>query len=212
MPDPRLFLIINRTQGRPQGIPFMKHLIEKSSDNIMRFFTPELYLRFNSADDEIADLANEEWEKALQAYQHHLDSIRERMPSQVRNLAELCLHDAEVLGLQKEQPVFPLAEPFFPGPFWSVVAIVTLRQEQTIWTLIYLLWDRVREYPAREDWPFSRLRKHWLYDEVDVARDFRGGFLHRILFSDGSIVEMPFVTAITNRAMLPEAESSRLIE
>lgn len=184
----------------------MKHQIEMPSEQIMRFFNPELYVRFNSADDEIADLANEEWEKALRDYQRHLDSIRDRMPSQVRKVTELCLHDAEVLGFQSEpQWVVSIPEPFCPGPFCSVVAILVLKQDRAIKSLFYILWDRIREYPAREDWPFSKSRKHWLYDEVDVAADHRG-FLHRILFSDGSIVEIPFVSAITSAVKLPDPD------
>jgi hypothetical protein len=173
----------------------------------MRFFTPELYLQFNSPDDEVADRANEAWEKALHDYQRHLDTIRHRMPTQVRKLAELCLHDAEVLGLEQElQSAFPFPEPFWPGPFWSAVAILSLKQDQTVWCLIYMLWDRIREYPAKEDWPFSKARKHWLYDEVDVETDHRGLFLHRILLSDGSIVEIPFVTVITSSVALPAGD------
>lgn len=170
----------------------------------MRFFTPERYIQFNSPDDEVADRANEAWEKALDEYRRHLGTIQEKMPSQVRKVAELCLHDAELLGFEQEtQPLFSFPEPFWPGPLWSTMAILSLKQDQTIRSLIYLLWDRVREYPAKEDWPFSKARKHWLYDELDVAPDQRGAFLHRILFSDGSVVELPFVSAIVSSVSLP---------
>jgi hypothetical protein len=173
----------------------------------MRFFTPELYIQFNSPDDEAADRANEAWEKALHDYRGHLDTIRHRMPSQVRKVAELCLHDAELLGFEQElQSAFPFPEPFWPTPFWSAAAILSLKQDRTVRCLVYMLWDRIREYPAQEDWPFSKARKYWLYDEVDVETDRRGLFLHRILFSDGSIVEIPFVTVITSSVTLPEGD------
>src|SRR5258707_257653 len=162
----------------------MRHPTGKPSEQIMRFFTPELYTQFNSADDQLADRANEAWEKALQEYQRHLEAMRHLMPTQVRKLAELCLHDAEVLGFEQDlQSFFPFPEPECPAPVWSAVAILSLKQEGTIRSLIYMLWDRVREYAAKEDWQFSKLRKHWLYDEVDVVADYRGMFLHRILFS-----------------------------
>ncbi len=173
----------------------------------MRFFAPELYMQFNSSDDEVADRANEAWEKALQEYQRHLETIRHLMPPQVRKITELCLHDAEVLGFEQEmQSAFPFPEPFWPGPLWSAAAILSLMQDRTVRTLIYMLWDRVREHQAKEDWPFSKARKHWLYDEVDVETDHRGLFLHRILFSDGSVVEIPFVTAMTSSVALPTEE------
>jgi hypothetical protein len=175
----------------------------------MRFFTPELYLRFNSSDDEIADRANEEWEAALEEYQRHLNSIRDRMPSQVRKVTEFSLHDAEVLGLEKDhQPLDAFAEAHWPGPLWSALAILSLKQDRTVRSLIYTLWDGVREHPARDDWPFSRARKHWLYDEVDVAADHRGAYLHRILFSDGSVVEIPFASVIAFHVNLPGAEEN----
>ncbi len=171
----------------------------------MRFFTPELYIKFNSSDEDVADLANEAWEKALQDYQHHLDTNRDLMPSQVRKLSELCLHDAEVLGFNQElQSAFFSPDPFWPASLWSAVAILSLKQDKTIWSLIYVLWDGVREYPIKEEWPFDKSRKHWLYDEVDLAADHRGSFLHRILFSDGSIIEIPFASAIASSVELPE--------
>jgi hypothetical protein len=185
----------------------MRHPTDKPSEPIMRFFTPELYTQFNSPDDDLADRANEAWEKALQDYQRHLDAIRHRMPSQVRKVAELCPHDAEVLGFEQHlQSFFPFPEPFWPIPLWSAVAILALKQDGTILSLIYMLWDRIREYSATEDWQFSKLRKHWLYDEVDVVADHRGMFLHRILFSDGSVVEIPFVSVITSTVTLPVTE------
>ncbi len=170
----------------------------------MRFFTPELYIRFNSSDDVTADRANEAWEKALAEYGRHLDTIRNKMPSQVRKIAELCLHDAEFLGLEQgTQSHYSFPEPFHPGPLWSSVAILSLKQDRTVRSLIYMLWDCVREFPAKKDWPFGPARKRWLYEEMDLAPDQRGAFLHRILFSDGSVVEIPFVSAIVSSVSLP---------
>jgi hypothetical protein len=185
----------------------MKHPTEKPAEQVMRFFTTELYVLFNSPDDEVADRANEEWERALQAYKRHLDTMRDRMPSQVRKVAELSLHDAEVLGMEF-QSLSPLPEQFGPTPLWSAMAILSLKQDRTIQSLIYTLWDRVREYPAQDGWRFSKTRKHWLYDEVDITPDRHGTFLHRILFSDGAIVEIPFVSAIINTVNLPVAEDA----
>jgi len=168
----------------------------------MRFFTPELYLQFNSSDDGVADRANETWEKAIEDYRSHLEAIRDGMSSQVKKVAELDLHDAEVLGMEF-QSLSPPPPQFWPGPFWSALAILSLKHDKTIQSLIYTLWDRVREYQAKEDWPFSKSRKHWLYDEVDLAKEGRGAFLHRILFSDGSVVEVPFVSAVISTVKLP---------
>lgn len=175
----------------------MKRRIEKPSEQFMRFFTPELYAQFNSQNEEVADRADAEWEKAIADYRRHLETIRDDLPSQVKQLAELCLHDAEILGFERElQSFLPVS-----------VAVLSLKQDDTIRSLIYMLWDRVREYPASKDWPFSPQRKHWLYDEVDVASDRRRLFLHRVLFSDGSVVEIPFVSAIISSVTLPAADA-----
>ena len=190
-------------------IPFMKHPTVKRTEQIMRFFTPELYLQSNSEDDEVADRADEAWEKALKDYQSHLDSIRDRMPPEVRKVAELCLHDAEVLGFEQKTQLF-VPFPKQPGPIGCPVAILFLKQDRTIESLIYMLADPVRQYPAKKGWPFSKSRKHWLYDEVDMAADHPGVFLHRILFSDGCVVGIPFLSAIISSVLLPEADDSSL--
>jgi hypothetical protein len=190
----------------------MKPLIEKPFDQVMKFFTPELFVRFNSADDEEADCANEEWEAAILAYRKHLDGLRDLMPSQVKRLADLCLHDAEVLAREQRIEPFFLLTPFEPFPFWSGLVILSIRQNNEIISLIYSLWDRLREYMPNENWPFSKLRTHWLYDEVDVSPNHRGMFLHRVLLSDGTIMEIPFLSALIHSFPLeedPESHSSR---
>ena len=65
----------------------------------MRFFTPDLYLRFNSGDDEIADQANDEWEKAIDSYQTYLKNLN--LPESVKKLTEINLHDAELADFQE---------------------------------------------------------------------------------------------------------------
>lgn len=183
----------------------MRRHTEKPSEQVMRFFTPELYTQFNSPNDEEADRADEAWEAVTREYRRHLEGIRDRMPSQVRQLAGLCLHDAEILACDQEtQSLFPSPEPMWPGPLWSAVNIVSVKHDGQALSLIYFLWDRIREYPAPEGWPFSGLRKHWLYDEVDLGSDHRGMFLHRVLLSDGSVLEIPFVSVIAHSFPLPE--------
>jgi len=176
----------------------MKPPTEKPSDQVMKFFTPELFLRFNSSDDQEADRANEDWDAAIHAYQTHLDGLLNQMPAQVKQLATLNLHDAEVLANDERiEPLFTLS-PFQPFPFWSGFVILSLRRGDEVVSLIYGLWDRVRTHPPRADWPFSNQRIHWLYDELDVSSTPREMFLHRILLSDGTILEIPFLTVLVH--------------
>jgi hypothetical protein len=180
---------------------------------VLKFFTPELFIPFNSPDDEVADRADEAWEAAIREYRGHLDGLRDQMPAQVKKLASLCLHDAEVLAF--EQPI----EPFFPVPsghfpLWSGFAILSVKQGDEVVSLIYSLWDRIRRHPSEKPWPFSRQRTHWLYDEVDIVPSRPGLFLHRVLLSDGTVMEIPFASALIHiiplRAEHPGDESRQI--
>ncbi len=178
----------------------------------MRYFTRQLYVQFNSQNDEEADRADEAWETAIREYGKHLDDIRERMPSNVSKLAELNLHDADILSREEAiQPGAPVLYPVPPFPIlvasWSAVAIVSVRLGGDILSLIYSLSDHVRVHPAPDDWQFSKLREHWLYDEVDILSEGRGLLVHRILLSSGIELEIPFTSVVIHRfAMSPEAE------
>jgi hypothetical protein len=179
----------------------------------MKFFTPQLYQQFNSPDDEEADRANVQWEETLRGYQQHLSAIREGLPSQIIKLAELDLHDAEILAQSEDiQSAFLFPEvPFpcpVPVPFWSAVAVLTVHRKGEALSLISALWDRVREQSPPEGWRFSKLRPHWLYEELDWIQDRRGGlFFHRILLSDGRVLEIPFLSVVIHHFSLPSAES-----
>src|SRR6266436_1400265 len=94
---------INRTRDRQRAILFTKRRTDMPSEHKMVFFTPELYRRFNSQDDEIALTADAEWEAAIVRYHEHLDSLYDKMPSQVKELSKLCLHDGEILQRQEQQ-------------------------------------------------------------------------------------------------------------
>jgi len=157
----------------------------------MKFFTPELYRLYNSSDEDEADRADELWEQAIQDYQAHLKTHQDWLPAPVRQLCELNLHDAKLLGTVSS---------YQTG--LSPVAVATLQQRELLHTLIYSLWDNLREQPAELDWPFSKTHLHWLYDEVDVNPHSRGMFLHRILFSDGSTLEIPCQSVVINTVSL----------
>ena len=179
----------------------MKPAIEMPSESVMTFFAPELFLRFNSADDDVADRADEDWEEASAAYERRLGELRDQMPPHVRKLADLNLHDAELISL--DQPVEPFFSTVESAPAWTAFGILPLKQGDEIVSLIYALWDSVREYEAKEDWPFSKFRPHWLYEEVEVAPNKPWHFFHRILLSDGRVIEIPFVSALIHRLPLP---------
>jgi hypothetical protein len=199
-------------RGRRLGTRSMKPTTEKPNNPFMRFFTPELYVQGNSLDDDEADRADGEWEAAIQRYQAQLAGIRAKMPAQVKELAELCLHDAEFLALDRDQvepPSSPTsleqcAQLFGPPDHRPGRMALSVKHDDTIVCLIYGLWADPRTHQYAETWPFSKKRPVWLYDEIDIDSTSRGSlpslggpstqtqFLHRILFSDGVILEVPF--------------------
>ena len=164
----------------------------------MQFFTPELYVRFNSPDDEVADAAYQEWEQATEQYARHLETFRARASSQIQKLTELSLHDAFIVSraeqIQAGGPHFFRDFPYpLPVAIWSALAIVTVKDGDTIRSLIFCLWDHVRTHHHADGWRFSTECEHWLYDEVESVHPDRGGsYLHRILLSSGVELEIPF--------------------
>jgi hypothetical protein len=80
---------------------------------------------------------------------------------------------------------------------------VGLQQVNEMIVLNYLLSDSLKETKPRKSWPFSPQQKHWLYDEVAAGNPLT----HRILWSDGSELEIPLEDVIVDRfpALMPEA-------
>lgn len=167
----------------------------------MRYFTPALLIDANSSDEAVIGAADAGWETALDQYRAYLDAIADGWPEQVKALTRLCLHDAELLVLnQAAEPVWWTGAERGPAlPQWSRLAVVSVKLDVEVTSLIYGLWDDVRESPAVDAKPFGPDGVHWLYDEVDAAKGTAGRFLHRILWSDGRVTEVPFAFVMTHR-------------
>ncbi|MEW4570644.1 hypothetical protein AB1L88_22500 [Tautonia sp. JC769] len=175
----------------------------------MMYFTPDLYRRFNSPDEAIADQADEDWEAALRAYRDSLAPHLDAMNPRIRALAEgrqgLCFHDAELLSIQEEAPIsLPSASPLPP------VALVSLADEGSIAELVYFLWAPIEQTSPPDDWPFAASRTHWLYDEIQVSAGRSPSdaphYRHEILLSDGRIVSISFFDMLIHRSSLRNRE------
>jgi hypothetical protein len=171
----------------------------------MRFFPPDLYLRFNASDDRVADEANEEWEAAIKRYQHDLSGLLDQLPPGVQKLAKTNLHDAELLDTS-EGPEAMSAWP--PGPHWTAYSMFFLRRVDEGIALVYQLWDTVRQHPAPDNWPFSKQQVHWLFDEIAAEPNADRVFWHRVLLSDGRVIEIPFVNVLMRAFSLRRREAA----
>lgn len=156
----------------------------------MKYFTPELFARFNSSDDAIALAAHDEWERQLKRYGRHYKKIEAQLPPMLRKFdSEQCLHDADVF-----------APALLPGnaPWKAPTVIIVAQQINTLFpeflnTLAILEYtitaNPVVEIPLPV--PVSRqVQPIWLYEEVDVIAP--GVFTHEILISDGRVIKLQF--------------------
>jgi hypothetical protein len=147
----------------------------------MRYFTPELYLRFNCSDRAEVAKAHAEWEDAIEAYREHLEEIGPKLMANVRNLAQtLCLHDADYLGMA----VMPTPDAGKP------LAVLLIRQNRARLFLVYYLAEQPTTREIAREWPFSKKQVHWLYDEFDA--DEEGIQQHEVLLSNGQVLNLRF--------------------
>lgn len=162
----------------------------------MKFFTPPLYIRYNSGDDAVDDRADRAWERAIRIYREHLKTFSEKMNDRVKGIAEtLNLQDAEILSLQPNVPARPLLAP----PSFRDVTTFSLRSDGKIVNLLYLLWDETANSAPPKHWPFSDRRIHWRYDEIDcVGAPWPPFIWHRILLSDGRVISIPFTDVVVS--------------
>jgi hypothetical protein len=121
-----------------------------------------------------------------------LKEHRAGMPPHVRKLAEkCCFHDAVLLGRQTHG-----LNGIHSSKDNRILTLGLRQGDQTI-VLYYTLGDSPQEFKRSRSWPFSSEHKHWLYNEISVADGVE--YVHRILWSDGSELEIPFTDVIVDR-------------
>lgn len=178
----------------------------------MRFFTPQMYVRLNSDDDAQIEQAAREWESAFTRYKEHLRQIRDTMPAPVREVSELSLHDWELI---ESQAAFEQAVPAAPQmrlPLWLSFAAIGVRKQHEVIVLFYLLWDEVRTIGPDRDWdrelsPSGKV--YWLYDEIDHVPSTLNQYVHRVLFSDGTVRQIPFSACYVYRFSSADLQMER---
>lgn len=146
----------------------------------MKYFTPELYARFNSEDPTTEAAAEEQWEQAITDYRRRLQEIASKLPAEAREFAQtVSLHDADYLGHAS----------FRSSPTNASITQLLVQRNDDYVLLMYTSGREPSVSPAPADWKFSPEEVHWLYDEVDLDAV---GCSHEILLSNGRTLTIPF--------------------
>jgi hypothetical protein len=148
----------------------------------MKFFTPDLLIRFGSTDDAIADAAQDEWETAHRQYLDHLREIRSKLPRSVQDfLRRICLHDARLLtlGIREDSGKLLLFLELDTPPDKGVLLTYDLAKRPEL---------VIHPSLSEQGTPVE-----WLYDEIDVAKGGKPSiFTHSILFTGGRELQLTF--------------------
>ena len=156
----------------------------------MKYLLPELHVQLNSANDDLADAAEEAIDLASEQYNRHWEAIKPHLPaSVVRFYDEQFLHDADIFG--------PARLPGTGGLSGGEVVIIAQQINSlnadylnTLAFLYYTITEEPRvEIPVPSD-AFHRGQPHWIWDEFDIVEP--GVFAHSILYSDGRVVTIRF--------------------
>jgi hypothetical protein len=145
----------------------------------MKFFTPELLERVASFDDEVADAADGEWERAITRYQRRWQKIQAAFPREVRRFQDegVCLHDAEVLTMGTREGVF----------------FIVLRRDapsQDLVLLNFTLEGEAQISPGTLPADNASGPVTWMYEEFDLDRSRKCRI--EVLLSNGWSVRLVF--------------------
>jgi hypothetical protein len=163
----------------------------------MNYFTPDLLTRFRAGEIDTND-----WEKAGDDYDNHLNSIRSEIPEEVlRALDSLCFHDAKVLTISVDESPHLSIFLKLDGPRTEPENFVILRYQ-----LAGASKDAVRLIRHHSLAGDGKPLGWWLFDEIDVVKeDQRPTFRQSVLFTGGCELQVTFtgVTASHVQFFLP---------
>ncbi len=146
----------------------------------MRFFTRELFERLHSANEAIVNAAENEWERANERYERHLQDMEPHLPPHVQEFNSLLLHDAQVQTIARQDDRL----------------ILILRKDIPPRNLVILAFQLAGE-PELE--PFAKNPVDWSkttdfqFDEFDVIRDGEITlYTESIVFGNGWVLHLHF--------------------
>ena len=145
----------------------------------MKYFTPELLDRIASSNDDIADAAQGEWEKAIVRYNRRWGIIQNKFPMPVRRFEEqgICLQDARLIRQGYQGDTFVLILETESPSRNLIIFTFVLEGEPEI---------KVQESLVCTETDIVT----WLYEEWDLDR--HGKCCFEVLFSNGSFTKLCF--------------------
>lgn len=183
----------------------------------MKYFTPELYAKLNSADEAQVGVAEEEWEVVSKFYQQQLEKYSAFLPTGARQLVTgIHLHDAHVLAYRSETSdrVRWTGGEDRPVDHFTIY----LKTDESIVVVLYILENRITTLKHDDGGVFvDSETPSWLYDEMHFAwqatttgwtaspppPSLRSPYLtHLILLSDGKELQINFRDVIVQSVPL----------
>lgn len=150
----------------------------------MKYLTPELYVQINQAKDDQVERLYEQWNAAGANARAHLQQVKDKLPPKMQQFCEtLCLHDAEVVGVDVSGGMNGTRTP---------VAIISVRQDNELIWLVYDLYDEptISTPVASGVFVSEADQRQWLYDEIDVLDEPK--CRHEIFLNTGEVIDLVF--------------------
>ncbi len=146
------------------------------------FANADMHNANQAEDDEASDIASKNWDAALEAYEKRLVDLQFIMPPAVwQFMTRMNLHDA-----------FSLSSGFSPNgdKYMLTVRQTDSQSDRYLAILIYDLVDVEGQKHTGPGFHSPHNQTYWLYDEFDMVKE--GVFLHEVLFSDGTQLNISF--------------------
>jgi hypothetical protein len=163
----------------------------------MKYFTRQRYLAMQNLQVQAMDVADAEWQKAVDEYETYLQTIRPALSEPLRQLLErFYLHDARVLSMGQRDESFVITLQLDVPPNELLTITYTLAGPPEI---------KAEPFP----WVKNADSAAWLYDEIEQLPEGGRPFVHSILLSNGWEMRLAFreVQMTTAFPVLPHPRS-----
>jgi hypothetical protein len=150
----------------------------------MKYFTPELYARGQSQDDDVLDEVEQRWEEASERYVAYLRSVEGALPPGIRHIHDsYYLHDSVILSMGRQGDRFVMVLQLDVPPHDRLSDLLVFTYE--------LAGEPVIDREALPPELRCPVQVEWMYDEVEMAPGGAAGWVQSILLSNGWEVRLP---------------------